>query len=109
VFNVQSFAAWSSLNSLVDSQVRGVFAMPLAEATFNNYWNDPQAQKLLSQYLDDVDVLSATQQACVNKCGSVLRACLVEADDLDGHARAQARASCYRANYRCRSNCLSGH
>lgn len=104
-FNVQSFTAWNDLRTVVDSDVRGIFKMPHAEATFGNYWNDGAAQTLLSQYLDDIDVLSQKQRVCLATCASALSTCLSAADDLDGRPKIQARAACFRTNQVCRGNC----
>lgn len=106
-FNVQSFAQWFSLNQTIDSQVRRNNQMPLAEATYNNYWSDGSAITLLHQYLDPIHVNTPAQNACLGVCGTQLTTCLAAANDLNGRERIRARASCTRANALCSRNCLT--
>jgi hypothetical protein len=82
-FNVQNFKSWSS-GSLVDIFVRQNHTMPFAEATFNGFWQDQGAVRLLSQYLDDV-ALPTEHTVCLNKCAAQQQKC----NQIPGNTRRQ--------------------
>ena len=98
-FNVQNFQSWIGRSQngqpgtavLVDSVVRQRGLMPFAQTTFNAYFADANAIKLMSQFLDPVQVGTSQRPQCLDRCAKTKAACDAEPNPNRPQCRAEWR------------------